>query len=312
MTAQHWRKLGRIYAPDPAVPQRKLYGILPTPQYLPDQDAIRVYFAATGDDRVGRIFAMTVDASDPTRVLEPAGEPLLEPGPPGAFDDCGANPSSIVEIDGAPHLYYVGYQRSVVSPYLLFTGVAVSRGGSRFERYANVPVFERTTSEYIIRSAPSVHREDGGYRAWYVSASGWEHMTAGIFAGRMMPVYVIRHARSRDGLQWVADPDVCIGPRNEDEFGFGRPWVIRDGGLYRIYFSRRTRSTPYRIGCAESEDGLHWTRRDEDVRLDVSEEGWDSEMVCYAAVIPTKHGTYMFYNGNRNGETGFGCAVLLI
>ena len=155
MTAQHWRKLGRIYAPDRDVPQRRLYGILPTPQYLPDDDAIRVYFAATGEDRIGRIFAMTVDAADPTRVLEPVGEPLLQPGPPGAFDDCGVNPSSIVTIAGVPHLYYIGYQRSVVSPYLLFTGVAVSRNGVTFERHANVPVFERTTSEYIIRSAPS-------------------------------------------------------------------------------------------------------------------------------------------------------------
>lgn len=314
MTAQRWQKLGRVYAPDPNVAQRKLYGILPTPQYLAGQDAIRVYFAATGDDRVGRVFAMTVDAADPTRVLEPAGAALLQPGPPGAFDDCGANPSCIVTIGGVPHLYYIGYQRSVVSPYLLFTGVAVSRDGAVFERHSNVPVFDRTTSEYIIRSAPSVHEEDGAYRAWYVSASGWEQMTEGIFQGRMMPVYVIRHARSRDGLHWIADEDVCIGPRNGDEFGFGRPWVIRDGNRWRMYFSRRTRSTPYRIGCAESDDGLHWERRDEDVQLDVSTspDGWDSEMVCYAAVITTKHGTLMFYNGNRNGETGFGCARLLI
>jgi hypothetical protein len=45
--------------------------------------------------------------------------------------------------------------------------------------------------------------------------------------------------------------------------------------------------------------------------MDVSETGWDSEMICYAAVITTKYGTTMFYNGNRNGETGFGCAVLI-
>lgn len=311
MSVQRWKKLGQLYAPDPGVPQRTLYGILPTPQYIREKDAIRIYFAATGDDRIGRIFSLTVDAADPMRVLEPVGAPLVEPGPAGAFDDCGLNPSSIVTIGGVHHLYYIGYQRSVVSPYLLFSGVATSSDGVTFERYSNVPVLERTSDEYIIRSAPTVIEEDGGYRAWYVSASGWEKMTRGIFAGRVMPVYVIRHARSADGLKWTADPGICIGPQSDDEFGFGRPWVVRNGSGYRIYYSRRTRSTPYRIGCAESEDGLHWVRKDADVRMDVSETGWDSEMICYAAVITTKYGTTMFYNGNRNGETGFGCAVLI-
>lgn len=310
MSAQHWRKLGQLYAPDPAVAQRALYGILPTPRYVREEDAIRIYFAATGDDRIGRLFSLTVDAADPTRILEPVGEPLLEPGPPGAFDDCGLNPSSIVTIGGVQHLYYVGYQRSVIAPYLLFSGLATSTDGATFERYANVPVLDRTSDEYIIRSAPSVLEDEGGWRAWYVSASGWERMTGGIFSGRTMPLYVIRHARSADGLTWTADPGFCIGPQGEDEFGFGRPWVTRDGNRFRIHYSRRTRSTPYRIGCAESDDGLHWVRNDADVGIHPSQTGWDSEMVCYAAILTTEHGTYMFYNGNRNGETGFGCAVL--
>ena len=37
---------------------------------------------------------------------------------------------------------------------------------------------------------------------------------------------------------------------------------------------------------------------------------WDSEMICFPYIQATKYGTYMFYNGNNNGETGFGAAVL--
>jgi hypothetical protein len=33
-------------------------------------------------------------------------------------------------------------------------------------------------------------------------------------------------------------------------------------------------------------------------------------MVCFGAVIATRDGTYLFYNGNRSGETGFGAALL--
>jgi hypothetical protein len=33
-------------------------------------------------------------------------------------------------------------------------------------------------------------------------------------------------------------------------------------------------------------------------------------MVCFGAVQSTSFGTYLFYNGNRYGGTGFGVAVL--
>ena len=33
-------------------------------------------------------------------------------------------------------------------------------------------------------------------------------------------------------------------------------------------------------------------------------------MICFPWIQRTPHGTYMFYNGNNYGETGFGAAVL--
>jgi hypothetical protein len=75
-----------------------------------------------------------------------------------------------------------------------------------------------------------------------------------------------------------------------------------------MWYSIRTRSKGYRLGYAESADGRSWTRKDDEAGLDVSESGWDSEMICFACVQPTPYGTYMFYNGNNYGETGFGVA----
>ena len=69
--------------------------------------------------------------------------------------------------------------------------------------------------------------------------------------------------------------------------------------------------TTYRIGYAESPDGVHWSRMDEKMHsLDVSEGGWDSEMICYPYVFDHKGKRYMLYNGNGYGKTGFGLAVL--
>ena len=60
----------------------------------------------------------------------------------------------------------------------------------------------------------------------------------------------------------------------------------------------------------ESADGVKWQRQDERVGIAASESGWDSEMICYAAVIDVNGRRLMFYNGNRHGESGFGAAEL--
>src|SRR2546430_2601179 len=135
-----WQKKGRLYAPDPNSDTMKLYGILPTPQLLPDRHAIRIFFSATGEDRIGRIFSMVVDAEDPSRIIDAPEQALLEPGKPGAFDDCGVNPCSVLRVGTRTFLYYIGYQRSVMSPYLIFTGLAISDDeGRSFSRLSNVP-----------------------------------------------------------------------------------------------------------------------------------------------------------------------------
>jgi predicted GH43/DUF377 family glycosyl hydrolase len=75
-----------------------------------------------------------------------------------------------------------------------------------------------------------------------------------------------------------------------------------------MWYSYRGES--YRIGYAESEDGIHFNRMDEKVGIDVSETGWDSEMICYPHVFEHNGEKYMLYNGNGYGKTGIGLAVL--
>jgi hypothetical protein len=97
---------------------------------------------------------------------------------------------------------------------------------------------------------------------------------------------------------------------SDDEFGFGRPFVLNDNEKYRMWYSIRTFTKGYRLGYAESADGQTWTRLDDQVGVDVSDTGWDSDMICFGCVQRTRFGTYLFYNGNNYGETGFGAAVL--
>jgi hypothetical protein len=74
-----------------------------------------------------------------------------------------------------------------------------------------------------------------------------------------------------------------------------------------MWFSYRSGTgQPYRIGYARSGDGKKWTLALPDTGIDVSAQGWDSEMIEYPFVLDHRDRRYMLYNGNGYGKTGFG------
>jgi len=298
-----WHKLGLVYAPTGDQPWARQYAHLPTPA-LTDSGSIRVYFASLDSEKFGRAGYIDVDAADPTRVVRVSSRPVFDLGEPGLFDDCGVNPSCLVRVGERLRLYYIGWQRCQRVPYMLFAGLAESADGEEFQRVSPSPVLDRTESEPFLRSATSVLPVATGYRAWYVSGVGWTTI-----CGDVYPRYVVRTADSVDGIQWSTGGRICID-LDGDEFGIGRPWVVRDPDRYRMWYSIRSASRPYRIGYAESTEGLRWKRMDDRAGIDASADSWDSEMICYAAVVDVNGRRLMFYNGNRHGASGFGCAVL--
>ena len=78
-----------------------------------------------------------------------------------------------------------------------------------------------------------------------------------------------------------------------------------------MLYSIRTYSRGYYIGYAESCDGIHWIRKDEEAGIELSESGWDGQNLSYPYVYVYKDKTYLFYNGNGCGKTGFGYAELV-
>ncbi len=132
---------------------------------------------------------------------------------------------------------------------------------------------------------------------------GWE-----IENGKLKHYYHIKYAESKDGINWERRGIVCIDFKSKDEYAIARPCVIKEDGIYRMWYSYRGEG--YRMGYAESTDGVVWKRKDEEAGIDVSESGWDSEMIEYAFVFSHKDKKYMLYNGNDYGKTGFGYAML--
>ena len=83
-----------------------------------------------------------------------------------------------------------------------------------------------------------------------------------------------------------------------------------------MYFSYRhvvdyrlTASSGYKIGLATSVDGKVWDKKYDETGIDLSAEGWDSQMMAYPHVLKHDGVFYMLYNGNGFGRDGFGYAV---
>ena len=260
------------------------------------------------------IFFSTRDAAGHSHVARASfnshltGEPhleasaLLNPGALGAFDDAGVTTGCLVDSEDVLFLYYSGWTRGLSVPFYFFIGCATSEDGGRtFTRVSPSPILERTEVDPYLTASPWILVEHGLWRMWYVSGIGWD-----LHNGTPRHRYHIKYAESQDGLVWQRGGHVCIALRN-DEYAIGRPCVIRDETGYRMWYSYR--GDAYRIGYAESVDGLEWERKDDEAGIRPSEQGWDSEMIEYPCVF--EHGAewYMLYNGNGYGATGIGLAV---
>jgi len=297
-----WIKRGRIF--DPAGGHGWFVSHAALPVAVAQGDHHRVYFSGRDGARRARIGYFDVDLERPERLLEVCAAPILEPGPLGAFDDSGVTASCLVDLAGRRHHYYTGWSLGVTVPFYLAIGLAVADdAGSRAERVSPAPVLGRSAADPYLTASPWVLVEDGRWRMWYVSGSRWQRED-----GQAKHYYNVRYAESRDGTHWDAPGTVCIDYASPAEHAFSRPCVIKDGDRYRMWYAFR--GAAYRIGYAESADGLRWERRDAEAGIEVSATGWDAEMLAYPCVLDHRGRRYMLYNGNGFGETGIGLAVL--
>jgi len=300
-----WIKKGLVYAADGSLPWAQKYGYPPTPRLLGD-GVLRMYVAFCDEHMVGRIGYVDLDADNPSRVLKVSPRPVFDIGAPGTFDENGVVPTCVLPVQDQLYLYYVGYQLGHKVRYYQFQGLAVSDdGGETFLRKQRTPVLDRSDRETHNRTSAFVMHDEGVFKMWYVGGSDWVEVR-----GKMLPTYKMRYLESPDGVAWGSDGRVCLDFGGPDEYAFGRPWILKEGGRYRLFYSYRTHSKGYRIGYAESADGLAWERKDDQVGIDVSSTGWDSEAISYSSIVRHEDRVYLFYNGNNCGETGFGYAVL--
>lgn len=287
------------------------------PAALVCDDIVRMYFSCRpAPDADGQYVSYSafvdLDRRDLFSVRRVADEPILPLGDIGTFDEFGVYPVSVIRSGSDIRAYYAGWTRCRSVPFNTAIGCAVSSdGGCRFKRLGPGPIISYTPDEPFVMSGPKVRRFGGTWYLFYIAGCSWKTVN-----GRAEPVYRIRMATSSDGLSWAKVGRDLIPPRIEADEAQASPDVFEADGRYHMHFcyrhseGYRSRERGYRIGYAWSTDLLHWTRDDARCGIDVSEEGWDSEMISYPHVFEIDGRVYLAYLGNGVGREGFGLAAL--
>jgi hypothetical protein len=295
-----WSRRGVVVPAPPPLPWARSHAALPV--VTTAGGALRLFCSSRDEQERAHVASGWLDLE--RRAVRFDDRIAITIGPLGAFDDHGVTSSWVTEHGGRTFQYYTGWSLGVTVPFYLSIGCAVSEDDGRtFTKVSPAPVVGRSSVDPFLSASPCVLVEGGTWRMWYVSGTDW-HLEAGVPRHR----YHIKYAESGDGIEWRATGRVCIDYRDPSETSIARPCVLKDGDRYRMWYC--SRGVSYRLGYAESADGLAWTRMDDEVGVEPSDDGWDSEMQAYPFVFDHDDERHMLYNGNGFGATGIGHAVL--
>lgn len=302
----NWKKKGLLFQP---LISGFSHGSHPCIIHKKGNDFVAAFTCRDAENR-SHIFLSGANVSDGKITLTGQPKLALSPGEPGYFDCDGVISGCFVAHRGNYYLYFVGWQNLPEGLWLCDTGRAiidVENMEAKKEYLGPVLGRDKTNPLFAAATAFYINNDDDRWHAWFNSGIHWKKTAEG-WSHR----YGFHHAESKDGIDWICETEMCIPFADEYEYAFGRPSVVHWDNLFHMWFAHRATKdiATYRIGFASSKDGINWDRNDAVAGIDVSSEGWDSEMICYPSVIAHKGQKYMLYNGNGYGSTGFGYAVL--
>ena len=312
-----WRKLGKVFTPQDVTGRIWLKEFAQAPSTLVFEDFVRVYFSCRPQaDENGQYVSYSayvdLDRTDLFKTRHISEQPIMSLGGLGEFDEFGMYPVSVIRSGDEIRAYYAGWTRCESVPFNVAIGMATSRnGGDTFTKHGTGPILPYSPDEPFVMSGPKVRRFNGTWYVWYIAGRKWKKID-----GRAEPVYKIRMASSADGIHWIKVNKDLILSRIEEDEAQASPDVFFANGKYHMFFCYRrsshyrSKENGYRIGYASSINLIDWVRDDSKSGIDVSDAGWDSEMVSYPHVFDLDGKIYMFYLGDQVGRYGFGLASL--
>jgi len=305
-----WIKKGFIFKTDKQFDWMNSHAQCPTAIVL--EDRIRIFFSARLENQQSLPTFIDVEKDNPQKIIALNPNPVLKQGRRGTFDENGIIPNYFIYKENLLYFYYAGWSQCKNVPYKNFTGLAISKdNGLTFTKFSEAPVFSLNQYDPLSATGPCIVFKDNKYFVIYSTGIDWLEIN-----GKLEHTYHFTYAISNDAIHWEPSGKLIINPINNYE-AVCKPTIIETAGFYHMWFStrgshnfRNPGNTAYRLGYAFSTDFINWKRDDKKAGIDVSEEGWDSEMICYPHIVKVDNKYLMFYNGNGFGKSGFGYAEL--
>jgi hypothetical protein len=292
MSDFNWEKRGMIYEVQNDCSKLLTHASNPVALHLND-DVFRVFYS--GRDQNNRSSVSYVDIDfDSFNIVDDNKNPIVCFGEEDSFYSHGITIGNIWNVGNDSFMGFMGWQhrsnqhwRGDIGKINLSTNeVSLVLGKNNVDK--------------VSLSYPFVLKDGQTYKMWYGSTISWTSENDEM-------IHVINYAESKDSVNWELKGESIpwkIGVAQ----AFSRPTVLKIEGKYHMWYSYRSGDgTPYRIGYSSSTDGIKWTQSSSNI--DVSADGWDSQMVCYPFVFRHKNKLFMLYNGNSYGKSGFGVAI---
>lgn len=305
----YWNKLGNIFQPTAkSHPLLLTHASNPIALHLKD-DQFRIYFNGRDHKNRSSIGAFDFDLIK-KRIISKYVNPFFTYDTRNSFFSDGLSLGGLYTYNNNIYILFMGWQKLKNKHWTGRIGRLKVNLDHTLELDSTEPILDFDDTDKISFSYPCViPRTTGGIDMWYGSTISW-----GSEKNEM--VHVINHAFSDDGLNWKKN-GLAIPYKIGVAQAFSRPSIIINGdGKYEMWFSYRSGKKnklgileKYRIGYAYSYDNKKWILDLNNVGIQPSSTGWDSEMIEYPFVFHHRDKIYMLYNGNNFGETGIGLAI---
>lgn len=295
-----WNKLGKVFELESINDELLTHTSNPLAVHLKD-DTFRVFFSGRDKDNKSSVGFVDLDIFT-KEIKSISSKTTFKYGDEDSFYSHGVSIGNIYTIDDKDYILFMGWQIRDEGHWRGDIGRLLLENNETLTLEPKNALMVCDDEDKVSLSYPWVMHDEGIYKMWYGSTDNWS-------SSNNEMVHVLKYATSIDGENWEKH-----GLSIPFEIGvaqaFSRPTVFKDYDGYHMWFSYRSGDgTKYRIGYAHSSDGFKWDRK-KDSGIDVSINGWDSEMICYPFVFNHKEKKYMLYNGNDYGKSGFGLAIL--
>jgi len=298
----NWIKKGLIFQVNNTNDYLLTHASNPLAVHLQD-NIFRVFYSGRNKLNKSSVGYVDIDIIK-QKLIVTCSKPLLTYGEQDSFYSHGVSIGNMYKDEkGKDSILFMGWQIPDGSHWRGDIGKVVVTNNISLELDPIKAFMSVDDEDKISLSYPWVEFHEGKHKMWYGSTIDWTSVN-----GEM--IHVIKYATSDDGVNWEKH-GVAIPYELGIAQAFSRPSVIIDKNGYHMWFSYRDgKGTKYRIGYSHSLDGIIWTNKLDEVGIDVSQNGWDSEMICYPFVFDHMGKRFMLYNGNDYGKQGFGLAEL--